>query len=404
MFRNNKICKGNKDKINSLLFTLFLFSDMLTFPLMMLTGSSVFFWIFMLLTLIVSTLLNKSINKTVLIVFICGTVIFMINVLLVDYKLDVLYIYMLFIRVGIFSLHFSSLINDYKILIKYYYVLSIVSLLISNIYLNYYEITNRYMDLGIHLSQIFIGLAIYNYNVEFKYKIINYFLLLLVIIEILIFGNRSSLIICMVVLFYFELVNIKLNKKGVFIFLLKVNTAVISIFFLIFNINYLIELLINFTMKLGIYSYSITKLKLTVQSGLFGIAEQSSGRDVLYPLIKDIIIESNFLPKGVGYLPFITNYHYVYPHNLFLEIALDFGIIGLMGFILMVIFLWKKYFYISSKDKIFRDIVTAMVIFSFIRLMFSGSYWQEPLFWGSIGLILFYSVNKFKETLFISRK
>lgn len=385
-----KLNVHKKNKLNSLLFTLFLFADILTFPLVLATGNSKIFWGFLIVILIFSLLLNQLIKNKLILIFILGTIVFMINVLFVSYKNDVLYEYILFIRVGILSLYFSSLIKEYNSLIKYYYIMSLIGFVISNLNLSFYEDTNGYMDLGINLTYIFIGLSIYYYNKSNKYKIFNYLLLIVVFFEILILGNRSALIICIGIILYFELSKFRFDKKGIFIMQLKLTVTFLSMCLIIYNISSFLKVLSAYALKMGVSSYTLTKLTLTIQEGVGGIIEQSSGRDVLYPLLKKLIIESNLLPHGVSYLPYITNYTYVYPHNLFLEIALDFGLIGLIGWCLMVVVLTKKFLNIP-KNNIARDIIVIISISGFIRLMFSGSYWQEPLFWIPIGLVMFYN-------------
>ncbi|UPK49061.1 oligosaccharide repeat unit polymerase [Bacillus sp. H8-1] len=391
-----KLNVDKRNKINSLLFILFLFADILTFPLVLVTGDSKIFWGFLIVIFVFSLLINQLIKNKLIFIFATGTIIFMINVLLVSYKSDVLYEYMLFIRVGILSLYFSSLIKEYKFLIKYYYVMSLIGLVISNFNLSFYEDTNGYMDLGINLTYIFIGLSISFYNKSSKYKIFTYLLLVIVLLETLILANRSALIICISIIVYFELFKLKFNKKGIAIMQLKITITFLSMYLIIYNINSFLKILNTFALKMGVSSYSLTKLTLTIQEGVGGIVEQSSGRDVLYPLLKELIMDSNLLPHGVSYLPYITNYAYVYPHNLFLEIALDFGLIGLIGWCLMMVVLTKKFLNISKNDDIARDIIVIFSVSGFIRLMFSGSYWQEPLFWIPIGIVMFYNSSNLK--------
>lgn len=235
----------------------------------------------------------------------------------------------------------------------------------------------------------------YFYENKNSYKIISLIFMVITFIEISILGNRSSMLICIFMIIYYEIKNI--SNYNCTKTLIKLIISIILITFISENIIDILISIKNILESIGVYSYSITKYIRTLQEGgIAGVIEQSSGRDVLYSQVIDIIKNANFAPKGVNYFYYITGGLYLYPHNLFLEILLDFGIIGFILFLIITIILIIKYIKQAKYDKEFKDIVCLMLIFSLTRLMVSTSYWREAYLWSAIGFIIFY--NKTKET------
>lgn len=385
-----KIRSLNKQQKNSLLLVLFLYCNILTFPVIRITGSSFSFWIIMGCILIYSIFLNRFINKKLILIFTFFSIIFLINLLLVSYQSDVLNAYGKFIRFGIFTLYLTSVITDYKSINKYMFLVSIIALLIDNIYLNYFQSNNGYMDLGLNLTYSFFGFVIYFYNNK-RSNLFSLFLIIFTAVEILLFGNRSSFIVCLLLILFFEFKRTNVNSlKEATFFTIKLTIYLVTFYFLLFKLTAILNYINNKMNQLGYFSYSLTKYTLTLQEGVSGVLEQSSGRDDLYPEAISMITDSNFMPHGIGYFPYATDYSYPYPHNLFIEVMLDFGIFGFVIFMFIWIYLIVKYFKLMKFNHYFGDLVGLLFIYSFTRLMFSGSYWQEPFYWAIIGLILFH--------------
>lgn len=86
-----------------------------------------------------------------------------------------------------------------------------------------------------------------------------------------------------------------------------------------------------------------------------------------------------------------------YPHNIFIEIIMQLGII--IGCLVIVYML--KIIYIAifrNEDKYSKDVVCIFISIGFFPLFFSGSYLSSPLFSAFIGLILYqYKRIKFKK-------
>ncbi len=379
----------NLDCKNSLIFVLFIFAQIITMPIVQIMGSTVFFWLFIASLFIYSIYINRRINTKFILICLILSIIFILNAICVPYTVKVLGLYMIFIRYGILGIYFAMMIRDYESLMKYWNHIGVIGFLISNIYLGYYEDTNGYMNLGINLTYSFIGFSMYYYAIKGNCRFISMILMLISFIEITILGNRSSMMICLFILVYYELLS--LNKTNILISISKLTIGFMSIIYVLLNLKNILINLIDQMNKIGIYSYSLTKYVLTLQDGLKGIITQSSGRDDIYILAKNIIVNSGFMPHGVGYFEYSTGY--IYPHNLFIEVCLDFGIFGVIGLIILFLVLLKKYITYYKQDELFKVCVATMFIYSFTRLMFSDSYWREPLFWMNIGLVIFYQFN-----------
>lgn len=121
--------------------------------------------------------------------------------------------------------------------------------------------------------------------------------------------------------------------------------------------------------------------------------EGSSNRDSFYNSAIELIIKSPILGYGLfGTVKYLGDY---YPHNLFLEVLLQGGILYLSIFIVVLIFFFIKLSWIL-KHFSNEDLILIPIIYVFIMLLFSSSYIQEPFFWFTLTYVLFYP-NKIKE-------
>jgi O-antigen ligase len=237
------------------------------------------------------------------------------------------------------------------------------------------------------------------YHVGFDYMSFSYFLLpsILIIFEyflennknyifiyipsiilLLIFGARGaflSLIITSLILFF----NSKWSKKIKYM-------ALIILIFLIIIVSFQLDLILTrldlILSSIGINSYSVNQYINILQGDLI---KASAGRTELY--IKSIELIKNKLFFGGGFTYFNEhNQLMTYPHNIFLEIGLQFGLIGLLMFFILNIKLVFNYFIINNYH--FKVLFIILFVSSFIRLNFSMSFWETTFFWASIGLSL----------------
>lgn len=394
---NLKIQSYDKESIdskNSLLLVLFIFSNVITLPIVKISNNTIFFWLFIMSIIVYSLYINKSkFNFKFIIIFITSTIIFLINALLVPFTDRVINDYFMFFRYAILSLFFTMFVREYKSFVKYWYKVSIIGFFILNIYIDYYRSTNGYMDYGTNMTYCFIGFTTYLYSdlCENKFqKLVNLLLIVLSFIQIAIEGNRSSLIVCILILLFYE-IN-KFKKSNSIRNLTRLMFLGSVFLYLLSNIKNILIAMNKYMNSMGVYSYSITRYINMMEGGLVSIVSESAGRDVIAEQAIDLIEKASLMPNGIGYFSFATGVNY--PHNIILEIAIDFGIIGIVSLIIISLLILKKYIHIGKNYKLYKYIVAMTFIYSLTRLMFSRRYLTEPLLWVGIGLVVFYKHKK----------
>lgn len=101
-----------------------------------------------------------------------------------------------------------------------------------------------------------------------------------------------------------------------------------------------------------------------------------SGRENVYNAAIQLITESWVLPNGVAAFDVLKGIYY--PHNIFLEAGIEFGLIGLA--LVMVIILRACYCMIIKHGK-YTELVLMFFCLSIPRLMVSSSYWENTFIW-----------------------
>lgn len=105
---------------------------------------------------------------------------------------------------------------------------------------------------------------------------------------------------------------------------------------------------------------------------------RTSHRDEVYSEALKLIINKPLV--GYGFFSYLDTMKRGYPHNFFLEILLQGG----MLFFSVVLFLMGYFCYkLNKMIRYDRDnmLLLPLLVFPFVKLMFSGSYLTEPLFW-----------------------
>lgn len=388
-----KLTEKNKKSINSILLIFTLYIGILTYPLTNLIGNSALLWTSIAVVIFTSIYVNKNINLKFTFIVISFTIFFILNYISVEYKNLVLEEFLNFFRSGILILYLASKELDYKDLIKYWYRIAIISFIVCNLMLSFFVKRNLYMDFGIFMTYNFIIFCTYVYKKYNKKKIFNLILVSICFVEIIIFANRSSILICIFTIAYYEIIKIKKNK--IYISILKLFSIFGLSIITFMNLGKVLNSLVYILNNIGVYSYSINKAILSLQNGF--IAE-SSGRDDILSLTMDIAKNSYYMPKGVRYLDYITHGEYLYTHNIFTDILLTFGILGLILFVLYMTYITYKMCVYSRFNCEFKYIASIIYIYTFTRLILSSTLWKESLFWMLIGIVIFYNKDLKGET------
>ena len=121
----------------------------------------------------------------------------------------------------------------------------------------------------------------------------------------------------------------------------------------------------------------------SINAMISGVISDNNGRAILQERAFSLISEGG--PFGYGFCASRYLYSGSYPHNLFLEILIDFGYFG--GSILIFLFvfgIWR--FLLNVKDKEWRFMFIALVSCAFGKLFVSSSLWSDTLFWEALAI------------------
>lgn len=202
-----------------------------------------------------------------------------------------------------------------------------------------------------------------------------------------IYGSRGPLLVLIIfigLLFLFS----KKVKKGVKTLLIIFGS--ISTF-IIYQYQLVTRLLDYIYFDLGVRSYALAKFRMQLSDGL---AASSSGRDRLYGWIFEMIRENPFFGSGIG----VTQAEFgvgMTPHNIFLQILVEAGIVGLIIWFIFWIFLSNRYIrLISLEDSGYFKIATLVIASSIGRLLISSDIWLRTEYWFAISLLINFNCKK----------
>lgn len=312
---------------------------------------------------------NFRINIKFIFVFIFFVAFFLINISIVDYKSIVLSEFLKFLVLGLTALFISSYEFDYKYIMKYWYKLSLVFFII--IHLMFDSVITRefsYMDFGFIANFLFLGF-IFGYFLK-KRKLYIILMLYLLFLSIL-FGHRGSIIVNIILLVYFVY---KLNLlKPIYVYIITFASGIIVILFYYLQfsmLNILYFLQENFSY---LNSYSLKKIIWSLESESL----DTSGRDEIYLQGMELIREKLFLlPSGFGYFQHKTDF--VFPHNIFIDMYVIFGVITILFFVYLIYSLRNIH---ENFGEIQRLVVFGVFLYEFTRLLTGGTFLTSAAFW-----------------------
>lgn len=123
--------------------------------------------------------------------------------------------------------------------------------------------------------------------------------------------------------------------------------------------------------------------------------EETSGRDVYYTRAIKEIKKSPIWGYGIFRYVDIT---YDYPHNIFLELFLQGGLIYFVIYLFMFTKFIRKIIKIIIVDKV-NLILIPLSLYPFVELLFSGSYLFSPFFWFVISYAFNYDLKSKKQII-----
>lgn len=227
---------------------------------------------------------------------------------------------------------------------------------------------------GLNLYYIFGGSNYERFEI-FKlkfYRLLSYIMLVLQFITVVITGARGPMVLNIVYLI-FIIYNNRLDMKSIARFIPIIVLGMVLIVFIW-----------PVLMDIPVFERSWQRTFQFVS--IKGINwDGTSGRGDIYLLVLEAIKQSPIYGYGFFGMWRVLNR---YPHNLFLEILLQGGIILFIPFTVISFLLFRK---LSKLIKLEPSLVIISIIalYPMVLLMFSGTYISQGLFW----FILSFAIN-----------
>jgi O-antigen ligase len=216
---------------------------------------------------------------------------------------------------------------------------------------------------------------------EKKYKTTWWLMAIYSTVITVIYGSRGAILVLLLVILFSFLFSKKFSIVSKFLISISCGTVI----FFVIKSEFILKVIDYLFFDLGIKSYAIEKLRMMV---IDGIAESSSGRDHLYSTIIYYIKQNPVFGYGIGYSESILG---LFPHNIFLQILLESGLIALICWACVWIYCIFKYNLISNETEagIFK-ITTLVLSVTLGRLLISSDFWIRPEYWFLLSLIINY--------------
>lgn len=207
------------------------------------------------------------------------------------------------------------------------------------------------------------------------YKALVYGLILVCILGCLIGGGRGAFILMIT----YSLISLFASKGNIFS-----HKELFNLFTRLFAVFSLLIVFLSFFWERDFVQSGFNRATQFISSdGVVDIEEGSSGRDFVYVEAIKYISERPL----IGYGPFNFREQAISPHNLFLEVSLQFGIMGLVIFLLMLIVVA---FNAINNRSIYTYWVLVLLLYPLVMLMFSGSYMHSAEFIFGISFLVMY--------------
>lgn len=372
--------KINFLKYNSFLVIFYLFYHVLPRTFQILGINESYCKYFLLITLFPIIFELKNINIKFIKIIFLFTILILINLIFTKATIKEILFHMKNIYFyGISAAIVGSLKIKKDYLDKYMKIFSYINILVYSYIIFYakdiYYEKMDYMIYGYTMLQstvFLIFLQLKNKNILF----IDFLSIFYSLFMILLFGNRFALLIgTLSVLIFYWYYEGKRIKKIILYFIVLLGGGG-----LYFNLKNILIVINNLFLKFNYKVYGVLRLIRSLELKEKG-ADITSGRtDIYIEAIK--IIKDNPLGIGVwGYLfeakskCLILGY---YPHNIFIEIGMHWGIIGLIIFIIII--LKVGYRIITMENSSYKLFLIALILLN-TKLLLSDTYISYNLFW-----------------------
>mgnify|MGYP003291588005 CR=1 FL=1 len=325
----------------------------------------------------------KYINKYALIflIFFLGTLV--INMLLVPYTYYVLVegiqaLITMAIPIVIVSckdFDISIFVNKWSWFAKRNLPLIILAIILFKEKIVNYSIFNEICipNLFIYMF-LLISAEIYNDKLNICLTAINVFTVILL-------GGRAaaltSVFLCVVALFFSN--RISVTKK-----IILAHLIILFVIMVFLNFYSILIWINNLLSSIGINSRSIYLLLRQIQNGKLYV----TNRDIIYSVCLDFIKKNWYLIGGFGVTLHLTNGQYYYPHNILLQMLVQFGIIGTISLLILMCVRFKM---IKNRLLIMEKKYVLFSLLAFCVIGMTGSsIWLHYLSTIPVSIFFFY--------------
>lgn len=370
-------------KYNSFIVTSYMFYGILTL-ISFITGIE-YIKIIIYPIIFISLFKIKIFYKNIL-YFLPFILLVFINFLITDANYEAIRYHLLFFLFNVLgAIYVGSLVIDLVYFQKYIFKYSLLNLVLLYIFVflkKNISLGVDYMSLGYAMLQVLIFLLYLKYE-DYSQRLLINIGLVLALIFIFFLGNRFSSFIAVfgIISLYFFNLSTKYQKIKFILILGGI------LLFLKFYLFYLIERLSEVLKSYNINLIGLNRIMVT----LYRIQENTdftSGRIDIYKQAIQVIFDNPFGIGLFGYLKKIDGATIgYYPHNIFIEIALNWGIIIFLIFILFSLYFFYRF--LKIKDKRYRNFIWIFCLLN-MNLLVSNSYMKYQFFW----LFLAISLNK----------
>jgi O-antigen ligase len=280
----------------------------------------------------------------------------------------------------------TLIITDISKFKTYLYKLAVIMGISSSILLFVYGFGNNESYSQYH-GYIALTPAIISASALFeRFKYIHFINFILSLITVIYAGARGPLI-CIALFFVIKILfNTNLSRKKLLIIII---TSLIIALFISFFFEDLLKYLINLGEKHGFSLRLLMNLEnrtLFVDTSRHTLMNSSWNVLASHPLLGVGIYNDRIILSNMMDLP-SSEIKGWYPHNIFLEILLQFGLV--LGGILIIGFLWLIYCaLVKNKNRYEKNLVIIFLAIGFLPLLFSESYIESNVFFLFLGLCL----------------
>ncbi len=209
-----------------------------------------------------------------------------------------------------------------------------------------------------------------------RWKILSCYSAVISLYSIILIGSRGCFIcfavfVCLLFIEY----NKSVKKRTFYLIIICTLSAI-----LISNIYKVVEAINSILNRINIHFYAIDKF-LTYQRS----AKLMNGRDSIWQLCIEGIIDNPF-GHGVGSFEVLSNGTYI--HNVFLEIAWEFGVFAML--VAIVLFFYFFIRILCDVGDVFENATLIILFSNSIVLLFSSYYWKNFAIWFLVYYYLFY--------------